>query len=265
MHKNEMYQNPVKKALRERNLCLGAWIQIGHPAIAEIFATAGFEWIAADIEHTDIDVEGFTGIARGMHGRGAVPMARVRENDPLAIRQVLDGGAMGVIVPLVNNAEEALKAVRAAKFPPAGIRGFAFCRGNDWGYGFDAYAKKANDQIAVVVMIESREAVENIDSILQVDGVDGVFVGPYDMTGSYGVIGQTSHEVIREALGRVLAACGKHGKSAGIHVVRPDKGAVEEAIRRGFTFIALGMDTVFLAEASKETLAAAGRVREGRV
>jgi len=249
-----MLENPVKKALIERTPTFGTWIQLGHPGIAEIFSHAGYDWIAADYEHTDINVEGFAGIARGMYGRGAVPMVRVRENDTLAIRQVLDLGAMGVIVPLVNNREEAEKAVTSAKYPPKGIRGFCFSRMNNWGVDFYDYAREANDQIAVVVMIESKEAVENIDDILDVEGVDGVFIGPYDMTGSYGIVGQVDHSLIQDAGKTVVDACKRHEKSAGLHVVHPTTEAVEKSISDGFTFVALGVDAVFLTQSSKAAL-----------
>ncbi|MEN8256138.1 MAG: aldolase/citrate lyase family protein, partial [Verrucomicrobiota bacterium] len=226
----KMTNNPVRKALLERKITLGSWIQIGHPAVAEILANDGFDWLAADCEHTDIDVEGFTQIARGMYGRGPVSMVRVRENDTLAIRQMLDAGAQGVIVPLVNNAEEAAKAVAAAKYPPQGVRGFAFSRMNNYGVDFDENAKTANDDIAVVVMIESREAVENIDGILEVDGVDGVFIGPYDMSGSYGIPGEPSHPLVQEGCAKVLSACEKAGKSAGLHVVFPSEENIKKVI-----------------------------------
>jgi len=253
--------NPVKRALAERKVSLGAWIQIGHPAVAEMFAEAGFDWIAVDCEHSDMSLADFSNIARGMNGTKAVPFARVRENDTLAIRQILDAGAGGVIVPLVNTAEEAQKAVAAAKYPPEGIRGFAYCRANNWGTGFDEYAKNANRETVVIIMIESKQAVGNIDGILEVSGVDGVFIGPYDMSGSYGVVGQTGHESVRNAYATVLDACARHGKAAGIHIVDPAKEAIEKAISDGFTFIALGMDTVFITGASREALEVA---RTGR-
>jgi 2-keto-3-deoxy-L-rhamnonate aldolase RhmA len=257
-------ENPVKRALREGQVTIGTWIQIGHPAVAEIFANSGFDWIAADCEHTDIDIEVFAGIARGMYGRGSVPLVRVRENDTLAIRQVLDAGAQGIIVPLVNSAAEAQAAVLAAKYPPLGVRGFAFCRANNWGSDFDRYARSANDQVVVVVMIESREAVEHIDEILAVDGVDGVFIGPYDMSGSYGLTGQTSHPTIQDACARVVAACRAHQKAAGIHLVIPTDESVRQAIGQGFTFIALGVDTMFLAMAGGKILETARKAaRQG--
>ena len=255
--------NPVRKALLERTPTFGSWIQIGpYPALAEILANAGYDWLGVDCEHSDIDIEGFTALARGMYGRGALPLARVWENDTLAIRQVLDAGAQGVIVPLVNSAEEAKKAVAAAKYPPLGVRGFCFSRMNEYGTKFDEYATSANDNIAVVVMIESKQAVENIDEILAVDGVDGVFIGPYDMSGSYGLIGQTSHPVIKDACKKVVEACQRHGKAAGLHLVKPDAGSIAKTIADGFTFIALGVDMVFLQQAAGAALGTAQKTLE---
>ena len=249
--------NPVRKALLDRTVTLGTWIQMGHPAVAEILALAGFDWIAADCEHTDIAVSDFAALARGMYGRGSVPLVRVRENDTLAIRQMLDMGAQGVIVPLVNTAGEAERAVAAAKYPPQGVRGFCFSRMNDWGAEFESYLQRANSDIAVVVMIESKQGVENIDSILAVEGVDGIFIGPYDISGSYGIPGQTSDPIIQGACTEVVAACVRAEKSAGLHVVLPTPEAIEKAIADGFTFIALGVDAVFLNDGARAALAVA--------
>ncbi|HNT35499.1 MAG TPA: aldolase/citrate lyase family protein [bacterium] len=247
-------KNPVRRALLERRITLGSWLQVNHPVSAEILAECGFDWLATDCEHTDIDVGGFAQLARGMYGRGPVPFARVRENDTLAIRQMLDMGAQGVLVPLVNTPEEALKAVRAAKYPPRGIRGFCFSRMNNFGRDFEEYVKNANDEIAVIVMIESKQAVDSIDEILAVDGVDGIFIGPYDLSGSLGIPGQTSHPLILESCAKVSDACRRLGKSAGAHVVIPTPEAIEKTIADGFTFIALGIDTLFLREGATAAL-----------
>lgn len=253
-----MITNPVKQALRNRSLTLGTWIQIGHGAVAEILASAGYDWIAVDCEHTDLAVRDVVDLSRGMETGGAVPFVRVRENDTLAIRQALDAGAMGVIVPLVNTVEQAAAAVQAAKYPPQGCRGFCFSRMNRYGLDFEAYAAEANETVAVVVMVESRQAVENIEGILGVEGIDGVFIGPYDMSGSYGVVGQTGHELVQAACRSVVEACERHGKAAGLHVVVPEPAAIRKAVADGFTFLALGVDTVFLARSARSAVEAAG-------
>lgn len=244
----------LREILSERRPTFGTWIQIGHPAVAEILADIGFDWIAADMEHSDIDNAAFTGLARAMYGRGVTPLVRSRENDTLAIRQVLDLGAQGVIVPLVNTPEDAERAVQAAKFPPLGIRGYCFSRMNRWGRDFEKYAMTANDNIIVMVMIESQEGVENSDEILAVNGVDGAFIGPYDLSGSYRVPGQVGHELVQKGCQRVLEACFNTGKTAGQHLVNPEKAAIRKAVENGFTFLALGVDTVFLQNAACEIL-----------
>ncbi|MHC4123785.1 MAG: HpcH/HpaI aldolase family protein, partial [Planctomycetota bacterium] len=168
--------------------------------------------------------------------------------------QVLDAGAKGVIVPLIGNAEQAEKAVAAAKYPPAGIRGFCFSRSNEYGVKFDEYAVAANDDVAVVVMIESKDAAENINEILAVDGVDGVFIGPYDLSGSHNIPGKTDDPLVQDDCRKVLDACEKAGKSAGLHVVIPTKDNIRKALADGFTFIAIGADIVFLNQASRKAL-----------
>jgi 2-keto-3-deoxy-L-rhamnonate aldolase RhmA len=246
--------NKIKRQLMEGKLCLGSWIQIGHPAVAEVLASTGYDWIAADMEHTDIGIQEFTAIARGLNGSESALLARVRENDTLAIRQVLDAGAAGVIVPLVNSAAEAEKAVRAATFPPAGIRGTAFFRANDYGKRFDDYMKRANDEVVVVVMIETKEAVAAIDEILAVDGVDGVFIGPYDLSLSYGIPGKTSDPVMVDAKRKIVEACRRANKAAGQHLVRLDEASIRAAIDEGFSFMALGMDNLFIESGARTAL-----------
>jgi 2-keto-3-deoxy-L-rhamnonate aldolase RhmA len=208
------------------------------------------------MEHTDMTLETVANCFRAMGSVGAPltsphPMVRVRENDTLAIRQVLDLGARGILVPLVEDAAGAKKAVAAAKYPPLGVRGFAYMRANRQGEDFDHYARSANEDITVVIMVESAKAVSNIDELLATDGVDGVFLGPYDLSGSLGVTGQVDHPLVKKAMTTVVAACKNAGKAAGLHVVRPTGERVKRALDDGFTFLALGMDTVFLIEGSK--------------
>ena len=128
---------------------------------------------------------------------------------------------------------------------------------NAYGTEFERYLRRANDDVAVVVMAETKEAVANIDGIVGVEGVDAVFIGPYDLSGSYGIPGQTDHPVVLEACDTVVAACRAAGKSAGLHVVAPSPESIQRAVRDGFTFIALGVDTVFLQMAAAEALAEA--------
>lgn len=241
-----------KERFNKQKVVLGTWIQIPSPSICEIAAKQGVDWLAVDMEHTEIGFESVADMLRGLKGSETALFVRVMENRPLEIRRALDLGAAGIIVPLIDSAEEAKKAVSYSKYPPQGVRGHAFCRANEWGENFAGYAKSANESLLVFVMIESRAAVENIDDILMVEGLDGVFIGPYDMSSSYGVPGDVSNEAVTEGCGRVLKACKKHKKIAGIHIVKPDKAIIREHINKGFQFIAVGIDTLFLINGFKE-------------
>ena len=251
-----------RKALLERQVTLGTWLQINNATAAEVLANTGYDWIAIDIEHTDIDIVSLTNLLRGMYGRGVAPIARVTTNDTIEIRRALDVGAQGVLVPFIGTAEQARKAVSAAKYPPWGVRGYSFSRANDWGLNFSGDVQTANDETAVIVMIESAEGVENIEDILAVEGVDAAFIGPYDLSGSYGIPGQLDAPVVRDACRRVIEACEQAGKSVGLLVVRPTPEAIRQAIEDRFTLICLGLDTVFIDQGARAARALALSVLE---
>ena len=241
--------NRVKQRLAKGELCRGGWMQIGHPAVAEIMVHAGFDWIAIDEEHGMINFETGMNIFNAMRDTDTVPMVRVRENDNLVIRGWLDAGAQGIIVPMVNTAQQAEAAVQSAKYPPLGKRGFAFCRANHYGAEFDTYVQEANDDIVLIAQIEHIEAIHNIDAILEVKGIDGAFIGHYDLSGSMGLAGQTSHPDVLAAIQTMLEACQHHNKAAGMHVVPVDPDLIAKFANQGFTFIALSMDCMMLRHA----------------
>jgi 2-keto-3-deoxy-L-rhamnonate aldolase RhmA len=252
-----MIKRTFRKALLQRRAVIGTWLQINNPTAAEVLAEAGYEWIAIDIEHTDIDVTTLTALLRGMYGRGVAPIARVATNNVMDIRRALDVGAEGVLVPFVNTPEQAQQAVAAAKYPPMGVRGFSFSRANNWGADFAEDAQSANDETAVIVMIESKQGVENIDAIIGVEGVDAAFIGPYDLSGSYGIPGQTTAPVVEAACQRVIRACQRAEKSVGLLVVRPTPEAIAQVVEDGFNLLCLGLDTVFLDQGARAAKAAA--------
>ena len=249
--------NPVRDALISCRPTLGSWIQIGHPICGEILSYAGFDWLAIDCEHSDIDIAQVVSLMRGMSKTSTVPIVRVGENDTLQIRRVLDAGARGVIVPMINTAEQAKKAVAAAKYPPQGIRGFGFSRANEYGSIFEEYIKAANNDILVVAQIEHIDGIDNLDEILNVEGIDGVFVGPYDLSGSLDIPGQLDDPRVKEAVRKLRTLCKEAGKSAGLHVVAPDEDKIRLALQEGFTFVALSVDTLFMKKSAVTCLEAA--------
>jgi 2-dehydro-3-deoxyglucarate aldolase len=257
--------NQFRKAIRAHEVLWGSWAQIGHPTSVEILANAGYDWVGIDCEHTDIDLSALTNMMRGMTASAAAPLIRVRDTDVIFIRQVLDLGAAGVIVPMVDSAESVKRAVGAAKYPPEGIRGYCYSRMNRYGKDFDEYAASANDHTVVIAMIETKAGVDNIEDILAVEGLDGVFLGPYDLSGAYGLPGQLDHPIVRKARTRVLKACLKRGRTAGMHIVHPNPEVVRLALAEGFTFLALGADIIALDQVARSALSSArkGLIRSG--
>ena len=249
--------NKLREALLKNRLSLGTWIQIGHSAVAEIMARVGFDWICVDLEHGSIDMEKLTNLFQAIEANNIIALARLPMNDPIWIRRTLDAGAQGLIIPMVKSAEEIETAIRHAKYPPRGERGYGYSRANLYGMRFEEYIKTANESIPVIAQIEHKDAIENLDTILQVNDLDGVFVGPMDLSGSYGKVGQLNCPEMREALRHYLESCQKYNKSAGMHIVRPDKKSIREAIDQGYSFLGLGVDGVFLEMASSSALKAA--------
>jgi len=243
----------LKEKLRSR-VTFGGWILIGHPASAEVLATAGYDWLTLDLEHAQIDLESATNLFRAMDAAGCHPMVRIPRNDPVWIARFLDAGAQGIIVPMVRSAAEAQAAVEAAKYPPMGRRGFGFARANAYGVNFSQYANTANDELVVVIQVEHIDAVNDIENIVRIPGVDGVIVGPYDLSGSMGILGQLDHPRIAEALLHVRQVCAEHDVLAGFHVVPPEQARVQQAVDEGYRFIAISQDTVLLHHAAKDLL-----------
>ena len=253
-------QNKLRKALLQNELSFGTWIQIGHPAVAEILAREGYDWICVDLEHGSIDINTLTDLFRAIEANDATPVARLPMNDPIWIRRSLDAGAMGLIIPMINSADELESAILYAKYPPRGERGFGYSRANSFGMDFEEYIAVANEKIAIIAQIEHKNAIENIDTILRVEDLDAVFIGPLDLSGSYGKVGQLDCPEMQKALKRYLEACKEHKKCAGIHIIQPDEHSIHKAIDQGYRMLTLGVDGVFLGKASAHALKSAKSV-----
>jgi 2-dehydro-3-deoxyglucarate aldolase len=244
-------ENKVKQKLRDGQHTFGSWIMIGDLVAAEIMADAGFDWITVDMEHTSITYETLPCLLSGIRSQEAETLVRIEENSPAVIKRVLDCGAGGIIVPLVNSAAEAQAAVAAAMYPPAGVRGVSLGRASGYGNNFEDYFQSINDQVIVLAQIEHYLAVEKIEEIVTVDGLDGVFLGPYDLSGSMGIVAQFDHPRMVAARKRVIQAAKEAGKAIGIHEVRPEAEAVRALLEEGFNFIACSIDTIFLGNSAR--------------
>lgn len=247
-------KNRLKDKLRNNELTIGSWITLGNNNIPEIMAQSGFEWLTIDIEHSVITLDIVQQQIQVIEGKGVVPLVRVGENNPNLIKRVMDAGAYGVIVPMVNTREQAEAAVKAVKYPPVGTRGVGLARAQGYGFDFDNYAVTINEESVVIVQVEHIEAVRNLESILSVEGVDGCIIGPYDLSGSLGVPGNFGHPDVLAALKKVEQICKKMNVPLGIHVIQPDYRLVNESVKKGYTFIAFSLDSLFLGTSCREQL-----------
>ena len=225
---------------------IGSWITINNPAIAEIMADAGFDWLCVDLEHTTTDYSDAQQLILAIQSKGIKAYVRVGDNNPRIIKRVLDAGADGIIIPSVNSALEAKKAVNSIKYPPIGTRGVGLARAQGYGFNFENYRDIKAKEIKLIVQIEHINAIKELDKIIQTDGVDGTFIGPYDLSGSMGKPGQWDEPEVKEAIKSYEDISSKYDKLRGFHVVPPDYSLVEEKIKKGYNFIAFGFDAIFL-------------------
>lgn len=249
----------TKQKLGSGELALGAWIMIGHPTVAEVYVNEGFDWIAVDMEHAATDIRTFQDIAVAVNGSGCDLLARLHSCDAVQAKQVLDAGADGIIVPLVNSPECAREAVSIASFPPRGIRGAAFSRASDFGRRFADYYAGHNDNVIVVIMLEHADALEDLDGILATPGLSAVLIGPYDLSASMGLAGQLDHPEVRGAQQKILHACRRHNVPAGIHVVPVDPERLQQRIDEGYRFVACSLDTELLIHGCRTLLGTKGK------
>ncbi len=233
---------------------IGSWITLNHPSIAEIMADAGFDWLCIDMEHSVTDYFEAQQLIIAIQSKGLQAYVRVGENNPRIIKRILDAGADGIIVPSVNSAAEAKKAVNAVKYPPFGNRGVGLARAQDYGFGFDKYKEEKAKNIKLIVQIEHINAIKELDAIIQTEGVDGTFIGPYDLSGSMGKPGKWDEPDVVEALRVYEETALKYDKLIGFHVVPVDPSLITEKINKGYNFIAFSFDAFFLGSTIREKL-----------
>ena len=235
----------IRAALAEKQTCIGSWIQIPNSSVAEIMGQAGYDWVAVDMEHGTIDASQLPDLFRALELGGTLPLVRLAQGYTKDCKQALDAGAGGVIVPMIETAEQLIAMRDSCRWPPAGTRGVGFSRGNLFGKHFAAYREEAQAPL-LVAMIEHVRAVDNLESILAVTGLDAILIGPYDLSASMGLTSEFDDPAFREAMDRIRILCSRANMACGIHVVDPDPEALRERILEGYRFIAYSIDSVFL-------------------
>ena len=248
----ERFSNQFKKQLQAQEQLIGLWISTPSAFTTEICATAGFDWLLLDGEHTPNDLQTLLSQLQAVAGYPETQaVARPPIGDPVLIKQYLDVGVQTLLIPMVDTAEQAREMVRATRYPPHGIRGVGYggARVSRWSLRQD-YPTRANDEICLLVQAETRTAMENLDEICAVEGVDGVFLGPSDLSAAYGHLGNPGHPEVQAVIEQGIKTILKHGKAPGI--LTPNEAQAQNYIRLGAKFVAVGLDVLILAKGARE-------------
>ncbi len=241
----------LNKRLKDGEVLVGTLVGMGSPEAAEALSLSGMQWLFVDMEHSAMGIGAVQSILQA-----AAPATPCLVRPPAAdegwLKKSLDIGPAGLIVPHVNTADEARRVIRLTRYPPLGGRSIGIARAQGYGLHFEQYLQRANDEVAIVLQIEHRDAVDNIESIAAVKGIDGLYIGPYDLSASMGKPGAVNDPDVQEAIGRVETCAREAGIPLGIFVAAPE--AAGAYIRRGYQLITVGVDALMLAQAAKRIL-----------
>ena len=241
-----LIRQSLKSKLQNRLPLFGGWTSLAHPQVAEMLLRSGVDWLGVDIEHSTISQEQSQRIIAACHANEVFCLPRVASHNSEAIKRLLDSGADGVIVPTVETVEQVKKIIEWTKYPPIGKRGFGVARAQGYGHDFEKYTTEWNKSSVLVIQIETIFAVEHLEELIEFEEIDGVMVGPYDLSGSLGVPGQINHDLVTNAIGHVIETCKKFGKSCGVHEVAPTVESVQASFLAGSTFVVLASDVFVL-------------------
>lgn len=247
----------LPEMLRKNKVSFGAWVTIVNPEVSEMLSLLGFDWLLFDLEHAPIDFQQLESMLIGVRG-DTTPLVRVPFNDPVYVKRVLDLGIAGVLFPLINSKQDAMLAVKSVRYPPEGIRGVGPRRAASYGLRTEEYFEEAKN-ILVIVQIETREAVENAEEILSVEGVNAFFIGPNDLSFSYGKK-SWKDEPVKSAIERMAEVSERTGVPGGMYC--SDNDSLEFALKNGFKLVALGSDYRFLVSGARARLETARKMLE---
>ena len=250
----DLFENRLKRMPKAGKKTAGVWAQLCSPTSAEILCRAGFDWVLIDMEHSPADLQTLVAQLQAMGVYGVVPLVRAPWNDLVWIKRILDAGAYGVMIPSVNTRDQAIAAVQACKYPPVGVRGIAGSpRAAGFGRDTSAYLKRANDELLVILQVETPQAIENLDAIGKVPGVDALFIGPMDLSTSMGHLGNPAHPEVQAAIATVEAKAKALGMPLG--TISAGWEQAKMLYDRGYQLITLLSDVILLSKASAEALA----------
>ena len=240
----------IRSKLKDGKTSIGSWMQIANSSVAEIMGKAGYDWITIDMEHGSFSFSQLPDLCRAIELGGSLPLIRVLDGSPERCKQALDAGAGGLIIPMINSAKELQEIKDYCYWPPKGKRGVGFSRANLFGDNFEEYKEEAQEPL-LIAMIETKKAVENLEEILNTDGLDAILIGPYDLSASINLTAQFEHKNFKEILSKVLKKSNQFGIAPGIHIVKPDKKDLDLKINEGYRFLAFSIDAVMLLETAK--------------
>lgn len=233
----------LKSKIKNKQKTLGTWITIYHRSFVEIVADQGYDWACIDIEHSSIDLDQLATLISIGRGRELDILVRLSELNPTLIKRVMDSGATGIIVPMVNTVEQADLAFKSMHYPPAGIRGVGLSTAQKYGGQFDKYKTWLKNEAVLIVQVEHIDSINNLKNILDHKGVDGFLVGPYDLSASLGIPGEFEKPAFKEAMKKIEEVQKTVDKACGIHIVQPEVNLIKANLQKGFNFIAYSFET----------------------
>jgi len=247
-------ENKFKSALKSGKKQYGFWLGLCNPLSAELCAYAGYDWLLIDAEHAPNDLQSIMAQLQAIQGTPSQPVVRLAEDHSTRIKQALDVGAQSLLIPMVETATQAREIVQSMQYPPRGIRGVgtALARAALWNR-IEHYFDDVEDQLCLIIQIESTKGLDNLDEILAVDGVDAIFIGPADLAASMGHLGNALHDQVQTAIDSAIHKINAAGKAVGTLAV--DKSTAQRYESMGVQFLALGVDTLALAGSARSTLA----------
>lgn len=233
----------TRQIIRSGNaVTIGSWLALGSPAIAEILCKANYDWLCIDIEHTACSLETVEQLIRIIELSGKTPLVRLSSNDVVQIKRIMDSGAHGLIIPMVNSKEDVIRAYKSMHFSPRGYRGVGLARAQKYGPGFKEYHEWHKENAPLIIQIEHIDALDNLNEIFSCEEIDAYMIGPYDLSASMGIPGQFDHPDLLAALEKIKATAKIYNRTPGFHLVEPDEVELVSKIEEGYKFIAYSVD-----------------------